>query len=543
MIIRTRVDEAKMFPKFVQIAFAWLACLMPMPMASNQAIGFGSAGDHSMAARFNAHNMITFSAPTIDQSDSGSNNNNVNKLDQRYCGRPTMPIGTMRSRKTTHKQHQASSARIPRIVGGIDTRPGEFPWTVSVRLDGRPICGGSLINREWVLTAAHCLVGYNPRNLSAVLGAHRVRELDAELNSWATNVSLFIVHREYSYPRPFSNDIALINDYIMPICLPENNLNDTAAADNAAAAAANGVSINDGVVVTDKMSDTEIMKAFYDLERNYLSSASPQNPVQHQQQIQNQQVKKKVKSGSHNKLNSAVSNNANERHALLPGKVFSTIHPSNINGMFMDKIKYSTFEMDIVQNALNPSNSNNNNNNSESINEIDTDSNDKQLEQDESNSNKNRPVSLNEDPSDTRNIIRHDDSYVGLIATVVGWGWVRDLDPSLDSTNKVHSSSVLQKVKLPILHNDRCEQWFQAQGKKITLLPSQFCAGFRVGGKDACRGDSGGPMISEMSNELDRYYLLGVVSAGIGCARPGLPGLYTRVSSFLPWIHTHVHRY
>lgn len=57
------------------------------------------------------------------------------------------------------------------------------------------------------------------------------------------------------------------------------------------------------------------------------------------------------------------------------------------------------------------------------------------------------------------------------------------------------------------------------------------------------QGDSGGPMIIEDNSDTGRYTLIGIVSAGIGCARPGLPGLYTRVASFLPWIKAQLFRY
>lgn len=47
--------------------------------------------------------------------------------------------------------------------------------------------------------------------------------------------------------------------------------------------------------------------------------------------------------------------------------------------------------------------------------------------------------------------------------------------------------------------------------------------------------DSGGPMVYFNRSEL-RWILVGVVTTGYGCARPGFPGMYTRVSEFVPWI-------
>ncbi|KAE8746186.1 hypothetical protein FOCC_FOCC007058 [Frankliniella occidentalis] len=50
------------------------------------------------------------------------------------------------------------------------------------------------------------------------------------------------------------------------------------------------------------------------------------------------------------------------------------------------------------------------------------------------------------------------------------------------------------------------------------------------------QADSGGPLMVADNADGGRVTVMGVVSTGIGCARPKLPGLYTRVSEYLPWI-------
>ena len=50
-----------------------------------------------------------------------------------------------------------------RIVGGEEAADGEFPWQVSLRqiagVGATHFCGGSVIDKDWVLTAAHCCAG------------------------------------------------------------------------------------------------------------------------------------------------------------------------------------------------------------------------------------------------------------------------------------------------------------------------------------------------------------------------------------------------
>ncbi|CAF2741967.1 unnamed protein product [Lepeophtheirus salmonis] len=54
----------------------------------------------------------------------------------------------------------------------------------------------------------------------------------------------------------------------------------------------------------------------------------------------------------------------------------------------------------------------------------------------------------------------------------------------------------------------------------------QICGGFPIGGRDACQGDSGGPLYCKSYGKdgYNKHYLAGIVSHGIGCARPETDG-------------------
>ena len=58
-----------------------------------------------------------------------------------------------------------------RVVNGDDAAPHSWPWQISLRVNGRHICGGSLIKPGWVVTAAHCVErNPDPSGYTVVVG-------------------------------------------------------------------------------------------------------------------------------------------------------------------------------------------------------------------------------------------------------------------------------------------------------------------------------------------------------------------------------------
>ncbi|KAM9813161.1 transmembrane protease serine 4-like isoform X1 [Syngnathus typhle] len=106
---------------------------------------------------------------------------------------------------------------------------------------------------------------------------------------------------------------------------------------------------------------------------------------------------------------------------------------------------------------------------------------------------------------------------------VTGWGYLEE---------NGNTSPVLQKANIPLIARSKCASPI-VYGSAIT--DRMICAGFLEGRVDACQGDSGGPLVHLTSS---KWYLIGVVSWGVGCARERRPGVYSNVEEMLNWIHS-----
>jgi secreted trypsin-like serine protease len=112
---------------------------------------------------------------------------------------------------------------------------------------------------------------------------------------------------------------------------------------------------------------------------------------------------------------------------------------------------------------------------------------------------------------------------------VTGWGTTKEVGGQMPTH--------LLKATVPYVDNDICNKPDSYNG---SILPGMMCAGKEGGGVDSCQGDSGGPLVSPpVSPPLHipgDAVLVGVVSHGEGCARKLKYGVYTRVSTYRPWI-------
>ncbi|OCT75682.1 hypothetical protein XELAEV_18030866mg [Xenopus laevis] len=122
--------------------------------------------------------------------------------------------------------------RVRRIIKGSTAQPGSWPWLANIQMpletdNYKTVCGGTLLNDRWVVTAAHCFFDLKRFHhlVRIVLGANDMRQLGPEVQ--IRTIGKWIQHEDFDNGTN-KNDIALIqlnepvefSDYIQPACLP-----------------------------------------------------------------------------------------------------------------------------------------------------------------------------------------------------------------------------------------------------------------------------------------------------------------------------------
>lgn len=113
-------------------------------------------------------------------------------------------------------------ARTGRIVGGITAQPGQFPYQVSFRNSfNKHICGGSIVNKKWILTAASSIDESLPQNIQIVVGSNLLSNGGVH-----HNLKQIKLHPNFNN-KTLANDVAVVeivneivfNDLVQPITL------------------------------------------------------------------------------------------------------------------------------------------------------------------------------------------------------------------------------------------------------------------------------------------------------------------------------------
>ncbi|CAK9825264.1 TRYP7 [Anthophora retusa] len=123
----------------------------------------------------------------------------------------------------------------PKIVNGENVKPGEIPFQVSLQTRGSHFCGGSILNANYILTAAHCVENQNANTITIVAGT-----INLHVRPSMRQAVKVIIHEKYSPPNNWINDIALIkvdrpfdlNSQVSTVPLPR--LNETIPAGSVA---------------------------------------------------------------------------------------------------------------------------------------------------------------------------------------------------------------------------------------------------------------------------------------------------------------------
>merc|ERR1711973_998414 len=119
-----------------------------------------------------------------------------------------------------------------KVVNGWPADQGEWPWIAALLQNGRQFCGGSLISKKHILTAAHCVAHMSRQDVAGLkvrLGDHAIRQT-GETNIFESKAARVVRHKEFTQ-QTLHKDVAIITledevpemENVRAVCLPSGN--------------------------------------------------------------------------------------------------------------------------------------------------------------------------------------------------------------------------------------------------------------------------------------------------------------------------------
>ncbi|CAK1578964.1 unnamed protein product [Parnassius mnemosyne] len=423
---------------------------------------------------------------------------------QRECG--------VSLRRHTRQPRERSASQL-RIIRGRESKRGAWPWQVSLQLLHPNYglighwCGGVLIHPLWLLTTAHCIHNELFNLPVAALWTAVLGEWDRaeQKGSYVPIEKIILHHRFHNY----QHDIALMKmtkpadvsagSRIRTICLPSYE------SPFANYNAEKGTSFY-------MRSESDSLKK----KSAKRPKPNPDTTATYLEKLNN--LTQNIFSGFTNKkhknlrYNIRVSNNSN-KHA--DRKSDEDEIQTDAEKKNRDTI-YDRITLDSV------------------VKLIKTNIDDKNMEESNKRSDKKLMFGEEIDPyiEDNNGIDVKDECYA------TGWG--------REHTNGT-LTDVLLEAEVPILPLSICRDRYSLS---LPLNEGHLCAGSTDGSTGACVGDSGGPLqcragvaggAGGAALAGGRWELRGLTSFGSGCARHGVPDVYTNVAHYVAWIYAHIY--
>ncbi|KAJ0177572.1 hypothetical protein K1T71_006445 [Dendrolimus kikuchii] len=408
----------------------------------------------------------------------------IDGYNSRECGVPLQ--------RHTRQPRDRTAGQL-RIIRGRESKRGAWPWQVSLQLLHPNYglighwCGGVLVHPLWLLTTAHCIHNelFNlpvPALWTAVLGDWDRAE---QKGSYVPIEKIILHHRFHNY----QHDIALMKlakaadvstgSRIRTICLPPF----------------------DPPIIN---YNTEKTSSFFTRpETGHKKKVKPPKPnpdtaVKYLEKLNNLtknifgSFSKKHKNLRYNIR--VANNNENKRQGDRRAEERKT------DSERRSDIVYNSASLDSVVQLIN----------AKLVNKNIKDRSDKKL------------LFGEIDPfiDDNNSLDFKDECYT------TGWG--------REQTNGT-LTDVLLEAEVPILPLKICRDRYSLT---LPLNNGHLCAGSTDGSTGACVGDSGGPLQCRSGG---RWELRGLTSFGSGCARRGVPDVYTNVQHYVPWIYGHIY--